>query len=91
MQTYAQMSDPYNNRSCSLSKEVCFVGQGYGAVKGIVGEVEVWGLGGARADEDQAKYQHRENMFSEQRRKVCEQSWDSNSTQRDQIVKTLAE
>lgn len=45
-------------------------GQGYGPVKGRVGEVEVWGLGGAAADELQAKYQHRENMFSEQRRKV---------------------
>lgn len=45
-------------------------GQGYAAVKGKVGEVEVWGLGGASADEQQAKYQHRENLFSEQRRKV---------------------
>ncbi|KAG0617387.1 hypothetical protein M758_5G186300 [Ceratodon purpureus] len=45
-------------------------GQGYGPVKGRVGEVEVWGLGGASADEEQAKFQHRENLFSEQRRKV---------------------
>jgi len=61
------------------------VGQGYGAVKGRVGEVEVWGLGGASADELQAKYQHRENMFSEQRRKVCAQFWDRN--QRIETVK----
>lgn len=45
-------------------------GQGYLAVKGRVSKVEVWGLGGFSADEQQAVYQHRENLFSEQRRKV---------------------
>ncbi|CAK9209756.1 unnamed protein product [Sphagnum troendelagicum] len=45
-------------------------GQGYAAVQGEVGEVEVWGLGGTDADEQQAKFQHRENLFAEQRRKV---------------------
>lgn len=44
--------------------------QGYAAVQGKVGEVEVWGLGGSDADEQQAKFQHRENLFAEQRRKV---------------------
>lgn len=45
-------------------------GQGYLAVKGRVSKVEVWGLGGFSADKQQAVYQHRENLFSEQRRKV---------------------
>ncbi len=44
--------------------------QGYAAVQGKVGEVEVWGLGGSDADEQQAKFQHRENLFAEQRRKA---------------------
>lgn len=44
--------------------------QGYATVQGKVGEVEVWGLGGLDADEQQAKFQHRENLFGEQRRKV---------------------
>ncbi|XP_024375576.1 uncharacterized protein [Physcomitrium patens] len=45
-------------------------GQGYSPVKARVGEVEVWGLGGASANEQHDKYQHRETLFSEQRRKV---------------------
>lgn len=44
--------------------------QGYATVQGKVGEVEVWGLGGLDADEQQAKFQHRENLFAEQRRKA---------------------
>lgn len=51
-------------------KVVVLYEQGYGPVKGRVGAVEVWGLGGSSADEQQAVYQHRENLFSEQRRKV---------------------
>ncbi len=47
-----------------------FYMQGYAAVQGKVGEVEVWGLGGSDADEQQAKFQHRENLFAEQRRKA---------------------
>jgi len=47
-----------------------FYVQGYAAVQGKVGEVEVWGLGGSDADEQQAKFQHRENLFAEQRRKA---------------------
>lgn len=81
---HAQACDHHSNRSSSHSRDVFFgVGQGYGAVKGRVGEVEVWGLGGASADEQQAKYQHRENMFSEQRRKVCGQYGDNKLTKPD--------
>ena len=67
-----KLSDHYSYQLCfqGIIKNIgC--GQGYAAVMGRVGEVEVWGLGGASADEQQAKYQHRENLFSEQRRKVC--------------------
>lgn len=46
--------------------------QGYAPVNGDVLEVEVWGLGGKAAQEQQQAYRRRENLFIEQRRKVTE-------------------
>ncbi|KAL3700472.1 hypothetical protein R1sor_018494 [Riccia sorocarpa] len=45
-------------------------GQGFSQITAGVLEVEIWGLGGAKAEEEQAKVLKRENLFSEQRRKV---------------------
>ncbi|KAL2651281.1 hypothetical protein R1flu_019409 [Riccia fluitans] len=45
-------------------------GQGFSQITAKVLEVEIWGLGGDKAEEEQAKFLKRENLFSEQRRKV---------------------
>lgn len=44
--------------------------QGFQPVEALVSEVEVWGLGGRTAMETQAAYKNREQLFTEQRRKV---------------------
>eukprot|EP01018_Ginkgo_biloba_P020000 Gb_02936 [translate_table: standard] len=45
-------------------------GQEYLAVEAMILEVEVWGLGGKAAKQEQAMYKKRELLFTEQRRKV---------------------
>ncbi|XP_054794836.1 uncharacterized protein LOC129300296 isoform X2 [Prosopis cineraria] len=53
--------------------------QGFLAVEGLVSEVEVWGLGGHAAKKVQDSYKKREELFTEQRRKVDLKtfaSWD---------------
>lgn len=53
--------------------------QGFLANEGLVSEVEVWGLGGERAQEMQNLHKKRENLFTEQRRKIDMKtfaSWD---------------
>ncbi|KAJ8762205.1 hypothetical protein K2173_007361 [Erythroxylum novogranatense] len=47
-----------------------FPSQGFLPVEASVSEVEVWGLGGDRAKEVQTSYKKREELFTEQRRKV---------------------
>ncbi|CAN1824383.1 hypothetical protein LINPERHAP1_LOCUS30753 [Linum perenne] len=47
-----------------------FPNQGYLPVEASVSEVEVWGLGGETARSAQTSYKKREELFTEQRRKV---------------------
>ncbi|PON93859.1 TLDc domain containing protein [Trema orientale] len=47
-----------------------FPDQGFLPVQALILEVEVWGLGGRRAKEVQDKLKKREELFTEQRRKV---------------------
>ncbi|KAL2894772.1 TLD domain-containing protein 1 [Bienertia sinuspersici] len=47
-----------------------FPNQGYLTVEASVLDVEVWGLGGKRAKETQISHRKREELFTEQRRKV---------------------
>ncbi|XP_038898639.1 uncharacterized protein LOC120086186 [Benincasa hispida] len=47
-----------------------FPGQGFLPVEASILEVEVWGFGGSRAKEIQNSYKKREELFTEQRRKV---------------------
>ncbi|GMP44772.1 hypothetical protein CsSME_00013557 [Camellia sinensis var. sinensis] len=47
-----------------------FPNQGFLPVEALVLDVEVWGLGGRTAKEMQNKYKKREELFTEQRRKV---------------------
>lgn len=47
-----------------------FPNQGYLPVEASVLDMEVWGLGGKTAKEIQVSYQRREELFTEQRRKV---------------------
>ncbi|XP_073126246.1 uncharacterized protein [Henckelia pumila] len=47
-----------------------FPDQGFLPVEGTVFEVEVWGLGGTTARQIQDSYKNRENLFTQQRRKV---------------------
>lgn len=44
--------------------------QGFLAVDGSILEVEVWGLGGSSAKESQTSFKMREQLFTEQRRRV---------------------
>lgn len=44
--------------------------QGFLPVEALISEVEVWGLGGRGAKELQNSYKKREELFTEQRRKV---------------------
>ncbi|MBA0577018.1 hypothetical protein Golob_024631 [Gossypium lobatum] len=44
--------------------------QGFLPVEALISEVEVWGLGGKTAKEVQDSYKKREELFTEQRRKV---------------------
>ncbi|CAM6100499.1 unnamed protein product [Calypogeia fissa] len=44
--------------------------QGYGPTSAKIVDIEVWGLGGKHADEEQARFLNREHLFTEQRRKV---------------------
>ncbi|XP_027333194.1 uncharacterized protein LOC113848033 [Abrus precatorius] len=53
--------------------------QGFLPIEGLISEVEVWGLGGEVAKEVQDSYKKREELFTEQRRKVDLKtfaSWD---------------
>ncbi|KAG5035925.1 hypothetical protein JHK87_010835 [Glycine soja] len=47
-----------------------FPDQGFLPVEGLISEVEVWGLGGKVAKEVQNSYKKREELFTQQRRKV---------------------
>ncbi|KAK7350865.1 hypothetical protein VNO77_09885 [Canavalia gladiata] len=47
-----------------------FPDQGFLPIEGLISEVEVWGLGGKVAKEVQNKYKKREELFTDQRRKV---------------------
>ncbi|XP_048332596.1 uncharacterized protein LOC107420375 [Ziziphus jujuba] len=47
-----------------------FPDQGFLPVEALILEVEVWGLGGSRAKEVQDMYKKREDLFTEQRRRV---------------------
>lgn len=49
---------------------VCLFIQGFLPLEGKVIEVEVWGLGGKAAKEVQNAFKKREELFTEQRRKV---------------------
>ncbi|GLT71815.1 hypothetical protein SLA2020_438080 [Shorea laevis] len=56
-----------------------FPDQGFLPVEALISEVEVWGLGGRGAKELQNSYKKREELFTEQRRKVDLKtfaSWD---------------
>ncbi|KAJ4964476.1 hypothetical protein NE237_024415 [Protea cynaroides] len=44
--------------------------QGFGNVEASIIDVEVWGLAGGKAKEEQNAYKKREQLFTEQRRKV---------------------
>ena len=44
--------------------------QGFLPVEALILEIEVWGLGGKAAKEVQSSYKKREELFTEQRRKV---------------------
>lgn len=44
--------------------------QGFLPVEALISEVEVWGLGGNAAKDVQNSYKRREELFTEQRRKV---------------------
>lgn len=44
--------------------------QGFLPVEGIISEIEVWGFGGKEAKAVQNSYKKREELFTEQRRKV---------------------
>lgn len=46
--------------------------QGFLPVEASILDVEVWGLGGSTAKEIQNSYKKREELFTEQRRKVKE-------------------
>lgn len=50
---------------------VYLVFQGFLPTEALISEVEVWGLGGKAAKEVQDSYKKREDLFTEQRRKVC--------------------
>ncbi|KAL6216230.1 hypothetical protein ACLB2K_009456 [Fragaria x ananassa] len=47
-----------------------FPDQGFLPVEALITEVEIWGLGGRGAKEVQDSYKNREQLFTEQRRKV---------------------
>lgn len=47
-----------------------FPNQGFLPIEALILEVEVWGLGGRSAKRTQASYRRREELFTEQRRKV---------------------
>lgn len=49
---------------------VLFPGQGFLPVEALIMEVEVWGLGGARARLVRDKFKQREELFTEQRRTI---------------------
>ncbi|KAL4600313.1 hypothetical protein ACB092_11G189900 [Castanea dentata] len=56
-----------------------FPDQGFLPVEALISEIEVWGLGGKAAKEVQSSYKKREELFTEQRRKVDFKtfgSWD---------------
>ncbi|XP_042493468.1 uncharacterized protein LOC122073040 [Macadamia integrifolia] len=44
--------------------------QGFLPLEALIAEVEVWGLAGGKAKEEQSAYKNREQLFTEQRRKV---------------------
>ena len=44
--------------------------QGFLPVEAMISEIEVWGLGGNAAKDVQYSYKRREELFTEQRRKV---------------------
>ena len=44
--------------------------QGFLPTEALISEVEVWGFGGKVAKEVQNSYKRREDLFTEQRRKV---------------------
>lgn len=44
--------------------------QGFLPVEASISEVEIWGLGGGGAKDVQDSYKNREQLFTEQRRKV---------------------
>ncbi|KAI6688324.1 hypothetical protein NL676_025152 [Syzygium grande] len=46
------------------------INRGYLPVDAFISEVEVWGLGGTKAKEVQVLFKNREQLFTEQRRKV---------------------
>lgn len=48
--------------------------QGYLPVEALVLDMEAWGLGGNKAREIQQAYQKREELFTNQRRKVDKKS-----------------
>ncbi|CAK7346244.1 unnamed protein product [Dovyalis caffra] len=47
-----------------------FPSQGFLPVEGLILEIEAWGLGGRKAREIQLSYKKREELFTDQRRKV---------------------
>jgi hypothetical protein len=49
---------------------VYLVYQGFLPTEALISEVEVWGLGGKAAKDVQNKYKKREELFTDQRRKV---------------------
>lgn len=56
-----------------------FPDQGFLPIEALISEIEVWGLGGKAAKEVQSSYKKREELFTEQRRKVDLKtfgSWD---------------
>ena len=50
--------------------ELSFMLQGFLPVEALVVEVEAWGLGGRTAKDIQTSYKKREQLFTDQRRKV---------------------
>jgi len=58
------------NVDCDFYSLFFWVMQGYLPVEASVLDVEVWGLGGEATKRQQNVYKKREDIFSEQRRKV---------------------
>uniref|UniRef100_A0A7N2L5B9 TLDc domain-containing protein n=1 Tax=Quercus lobata TaxID=97700 RepID=A0A7N2L5B9_QUELO len=76
---FASVSIRHHATDKTYQPDSLFPDQGFLPVEALISEIEVWGLGGKAAKEVQSSYKKREELFTEQRRKVDLKtfgSWD---------------